>query len=195
MPTPPIGRVQGTLLGLFLLGRGRPEGLAHFDASVQGFLASLAPWIAFALVDGFITVLGHHPATGALEIAILLCFVLSPAVISEALTLAWRRDAQWLRFATASTWCEWLMPFVFTIGWLLASLLVTVGLPSKAALAVFACGVVAYWCWLHFFLARAALGVSRLRASVLVVALVAGNMAIVGVAYGIGGQARALFGT
>ncbi len=188
------GRVQGMLLGLSLLGRGKREGLSHFDASPQGFLASLAPWVAFALVDGFITILNGRPAEGVLESEILLCFVLSPPVVSEALSLAWRRDAHWLRYVTASTWCEWLMPFIFAVGWIVASLLVTAGLSSKAAMLVFVAGVVAYWCWLHFFLGRTALDLSRLRACLLVAALVVGNGAVVGIAIGLGGRARAMFG-
>ncbi len=194
MASSPTGQVHSMLRGLALLGRGKRDGLLHFDASVQGFLASLAPWIAFILVDGFVAVLSHRPQEGATEIAVLLCFVLMPPVVSQALSLAWDRDARWLRYATASTWCEWLMPLVFGCGWLVANVLVTAGLPQKAAFVMFVCGVAGYWIWLHFFLGRAALDLSRMRACLLVAALVTGNGGAVALAYAIGGHARAMFG-
>ncbi len=190
----PAGRVQSTLLGLTLLSRGKREGLAQFDASAQGFLASLAPWIAFVLVDAFVAVLNGRALDGAVELVVLTCFILVPSVISQALSLLWHRDARWLRYITASTWCEWLMPLIFVIGWLLASLLVTTGLPAKAALFALMAFLAGYWLWLHFFLGRAALDLSRLRAGVLVAALFAGNCALFAIAFAFGGHARAMFG-
>ena len=194
MATSPTGRVQGMLLGLALLARGKREGLSQFDATQQGFLASLAPWIAFALVDGLVAAHDGHGLDGAVEVAVLLCFVLLPPVMSEALAIVWRRDARWLRYITASTWCEWLMPLVFAFGWMVASVLVTAGVPPRAALFALLAVLAGYWSWLHFFLARAALDVSRLRAGLLVAVLVGGNGLVVAAALGVGGHARAMFG-
>jgi hypothetical protein len=194
MAGPPQSRAPGMMLGLLQLARGRREGLSQFEASSQGFLGSLAPWIAFLLVDGFVTAVRGRAQEGALQIAVLLCLLLAPAVISQGLSLAWKRDQRWLRYITASTWCEWLMPMVTAIGWVLANLLVSAGLPSKPALMVLLVGVSSYWLWLHFFLARAALDLSRFRACLMVAALVAGNAALIGLAFGLGGKARAMFG-
>ena len=191
----PADRLQGTVLGLTLLARGRREGLPQFDGSAQGFLASLAPWVAFVLVDGFVALIAGRALDGAVEVAVLLCLVLTPPVISEGLAIVWGRDTRWLRYITASTWCEWLMPLIFALGWLVASVLVTAGLPAKAALFVLVAAMAAYWVWLHFFLARAALDLSRLRAGLLVATLVIGNGSVVALAYGIGGHARAMFGS
>ena len=194
MAAPQPGRIQGMMLGLALLARGRREGLSHFDASSQGFLGSLAPWLAFVLVRGLVTVLHGRAEEGATEIAVLLCLLLVPSVISQALSLAWRRDGRWLRYITAATWCEWLMPVVSAAAWLLANVLVTAGVPQRAALLTLVLAIAVYWLWLHFFLARAALDLSRLRACLLVAALVAGNAALVGLAFGLGGKAKAMFG-
>jgi hypothetical protein len=192
MATPPK-RLASTLLGLALLGRGRREGLAHFDASVPGFLASLAPWIAFTLVDGLVAAIDSRPWQGATEIAVLFCLLFLPPVLSERLAHLWGRDARWLRYVTASTWCEWLMLLAIAIGRFVAGVLLSAGLPADAAAGVLVAGVTAYWLWLHVFLARAALDLSWLRSSVVVLTLFSGTAATIALAWETGGHARAMF--
>jgi hypothetical protein len=194
MATVPKAGVGDMLVGLSLLARGRSEGLSRFDASVQGFLASLTPWLAFVLVDGLVAVVAGRPLEGSTDIVVLLCLLLAPPVISQGLATIWHRDERWLSYATASTWCEWLMPAALIVAWLVASILVNLGVPARIAVVILAGSVMAYWTWLHFFLARSALAVSPVRACVLVASLMAGNVALIGIAYGIGGQARAMLG-
>ena len=81
----------------------------------------------------------------------------------------WRREAAWLRFATAFNWCQWAIPVLGSL------LLLTVGhsgigsvcrgVPPRGLALL---GLVSYGLWLHWFLARHGLGLSRLRAAVLV---------------------------
>ena len=189
----PAKRLGSTLLGLALLGRGRREGLAQFDASVSGFLASLAPWIAFTLVDGLVAARDKRPLQGATEIAVLSCLLFLPPVLSERLAHLWGRDARWLRYATASTWCEWLMLFVIAAGRFVAGVLLSAGLPADAAAGVLVVGVTAYWLWLHAFLARAALDLSWVRAALVVLTLFSGTAAMIALAWEAGGHAREMF--
>ena len=188
------GAAQNVVQGLVLLGRGREEGLRHFEATPQGVLAGLAPWIAFLLVGGAMLVLRDHPLAGADLSALSLCSLLLPPVISQVLARAWRREAHWLRFATASLWCAWLMPLAYLVGLLLASVLLAAGLPAKAAPFAL-CGVLGgYWLWLHFFLARAGLQLTRLRASLLVAAEIAGYAVLIAIAGGFDAQMRVALG-
>ena len=188
------GAAQNVVQGLVLLGRGREEGLRHFEATPQGVLSGLAPWIAFLLVGGALLVLRDHPLAGADLTALSLCSLLLPPVISELLARIWRREGQWLRYATASLWCAWLMPLAYLVGLLLASVALAAGLPPKAAPFALCAVLGGYWLWLHFFLARAGLQLTRLRATLLVAAEVVGYAVLIGIAGGFDTQARLALG-
>lgn len=188
-PGAPRG-AQSVIQGLVLLGRGRPEGLRHFDASPQGVLSGLAPWIAFLLVGSATLALRQHPVEGATVAAISLCSLLLPPVLSEWFARLWRRDMQWLRYVTASLWCAWLMPVAYLAGLVLAAIALAAGLPQRSAQAALLAVLAGYWLWLHFFLARAGLQLDRTRATVLVVAQVAGYLALLGIAGGFSPDSR-----
>ena len=188
------GAAQNVVQGLVLLGRGREEGLRHFEGTPQGVLSGLAPWIAFLLVGGAMLVLRDHPLAGADLSALSLCSLLLPPVLSEILARVWRREAQWLRYATASLWCAWLMPLAYLVGLLLASVALAAGLPQKAAPYALCIVLGGYWLWLHFFLARAGLQLTRTRATLLVAAEVIGYAALIAIAGGFDTQARLALG-
>ena len=57
--------------------------------------------------------------------------------------------------------------------------LVGIGLPRSAAQAIALLGLVCYGFWLHWFLARHGLGLSRVRAAVLVIGVNLATVAIV----------------
>jgi hypothetical protein len=188
------GGAQNVVQGLVLLGRGREEGLRHFEATREAMLAGLAPWVAFLLVGGAMMVLRDHPVAGADLAALSLCSLLLPPVISEGLARVWRREGQWLRYATASLWCAWLMPLAYLVGLLGASIALAAGLPPKAAPYALCAVLGGYWLWLHFFLARAGLGLTRLRATLLVAAVVGGYAVLVAIAGAFDTGARLLVG-
>jgi hypothetical protein len=86
-------------------------------------------------------------------------------VLSHALARRWDREAAWGRYATAFNWCQWTLPI------LLAGLLLGVGLVVSAgpqdgrAGAMVVLALSAYALWLHWFVARWGLGLSRGRAA------------------------------
>ena len=167
------------LRGILLLARGRADGLRQFGDTPAAFLASLAPLIAFPLV-GAVLMLGQGGGWSALtELLATICALLAPPVLAYEPARLWRREALWLRFATAFNWCQWAIP-------VLASALLVLVYPALAAAAGSeAAGLVVifvlagYALWLHWFVARHALMISGPRAALLVVLVNLGTVALV----------------
>jgi hypothetical protein len=91
-------------------------------------------------------------------------FLLAQPVLSEVVAHFWRRDAQWLRYATAFNWCQWALPGFAAALLMLLELLAAAGLSAKTAGALFVVGVTVYQLWLHWFLLRHGLQISAWRA-------------------------------
>lgn len=163
------------LLGMARVARGKRDGLAQFGSSKQSFLASLAPLVAFPLVGALLALTSGQPVGAAEELLATLCVLLVPPVVSFELARLWHRESQWLHFATAFNWCYWLVPLIAMALMLLLGLATAVGLPQQAAVVALMTCLGGYGLWLHWFLARHALQVSRLRAVLLVLAM---NLAV-----------------
>ena len=158
-------------LGVVRVALGRAEGLAYFGSTVQSFLSSLAPLLAFPLAGAIIVFFRNGPIV-ALQIALLAIVVqLAPAVLSHALAVRWRREEQWLLFSTAYNWCNWALPVVAVLLMIVFGTLIGAGLPDTVAAKGVLAGVGIYTLWLHWFLARHALDLTRWRAALLVVAV------------------------
>ncbi len=132
MPDRRRGPRRGNIvLGMLLLARGKAEGFDQFGYTLQAFLSSLAPLIAVPVV-GYLLLAAHggEPARAGGELGALsdllatICALLAPAVLSYELAKLWRRQALWLRFATALNWSQWVIP-------VLASVLLLVGYPLR----------------------------------------------------------------
>ena len=163
------------ILGLAQVARGRREGLTQFGGTSQSFLASLAPLVAFPLVGALLALAGGHPLDALDELLATLCILLVPPVVSFELARLWRREGQWLHFATAFNWCYWLVPLLGTVLMFLLGVATAAGLPQRAAVVGMVLLLGGYGLWLHWFLARHALQVSGLRAALLVGAM---NLAV-----------------
>jgi hypothetical protein len=174
------GGATGSIVqGVARLACFRVGGLEQLPATPQAFLNSLAPLIAFPLVGSALMLLGGGGETALADLLATLVAVLTPSVLSERLAALWRRDAAWLRYAVAFNWCQWAIPFaaialLFAVGVLMAA-----GLPDWTAAAAAMFGLVSYALGLHWFLARCGLGLSRLQATVFVVAVNVGTGVLV----------------
>ena len=161
-PVPPAFAI---LLGIARLARGRADGLAMFGSSAGHFSASLAPFIALPLVGG-VLMFAAEPGWGPVgDLLASWCAVLAPLVLSWELARLWGRQEQWLRYATAFNWCVWALP----MAWM--ALLVTfsiAGLDETVAQTAMQGALGFYALWLHWFIARHGLSLSRLRAVALV---------------------------
>ncbi len=178
MSTAPA-RASGVLLGIWQLARGRAEGFAQFGSSREGFLTSLAPLIAFPLVGAGLGLLRGHGGAALGDLLATLCALLAPPVLTHGFARAWRREAAWLRFATAFNWCQWAIPVVATGLLLVLGVLMALGLPDGVAGGMLLAGLIGYGLWLHWFLARHGLDLSGPRAALLVAAVNAGTALLV----------------
>lgn len=163
--TPPR---RSLVVGVARIATGRSDGLQHFGDTSQAFLSSLAPLLALPIAGAIIGIVAGDARQAALNLAMALVAMLTPAVVSYELARLWKRGDQWLRFATAFNWCEWILPVVACL--LIVPVSGAVGLgfsPDIAAMAMLLC-LAAYGLWLHWFLARKALSLTVGRAAVLV---------------------------
>jgi hypothetical protein len=167
------------LHGIMLLARGRAAGLAAFGDTRQAFLSSLAPLLAFPLVASLLMLLRGSGAVALTDLLATLAVLLAPAVVSFELARLWRRESDWLRFATAFNWCQWALPIVAALLMLVLATSILLGMPSEAAAALVVTALVGYGLWLHWFLVRHGLRVSRLRAVLIVLAMNAATSIVV----------------
>ena len=155
------------LMGIALVARGRPEGLAQFGSTPQSVLAALAPLLAFLLVGVLLGLLGRNQDAVTVEAGVCVG-LLGPLVLSFEVARRWGRDAQWLRFATAFCWCQWAAPVVLAAVLMLMALLMGIGFSGDAAAGTGIALMVSYGLWLNWFLARHALSITGLRAAAMV---------------------------
>ena len=102
-----------------------------------------------------------------------------PELDDACLPALWRREALWLRFATAFNWCQWLLPLLGIALMLLFGMASAVGLPQHSAGILLVLCLGAYGLWLHWFLARHGLQLSGLRAALLVATVNLGTALLV----------------
>jgi hypothetical protein len=145
--------------------------MQQFGATRDGFLASLAPLIAFPLVGGTLMLLGGGGLTAVSYVLVTLCALVAPLVLSFEVARLWHRQQLWLRFATAFNWCRLIIPFVGFVLLVIFAMLVALGLPNWAAQVGLLLGLLSYEIWLHWFLALHGLGLSRSRALLLAFAV------------------------
>ncbi len=163
-------------LGVARVAVGRADGLARFGGTVQSFLSSLAPLIAFPLAGALIELLRDGVMTALSLILVTLVAQLAPPVLSHALAARWGRENEWLHYATAYNWCYWALPVVLLFLMFVFGTAVGAGLPQTLGAEAVVVGLAAYSLWLHWFLARHALRLSRGRAALLVVLVNAGTV-------------------
>jgi hypothetical protein len=167
------------LVGILRIARGRADGIACFGSDAQAFLASLAPLVAFPLVGAVLGAFTAGPRRALTDLAMTLCALLAPAVVSYELTRIWKRTDGWLRFATAFNWCEWILPVLACLIMVPLSVAISAGLSENVAGPVLLGCLGVYGLWLHWFLARHALALSRLRAAALVLLVNLGTVIVV----------------
>jgi hypothetical protein len=175
------GVVQGksVLVGILRIARGRADGISCFGSSPQAFLSSLAPLLAFPLVGAVLAMFTEGPRRALTGLAMTMCALLTPAVISYELSRRWQRTDAWARFATAFNWCEWILPVLACLLMVPLSVAISVGLSETAASVTLVGCLGVYGLWLHWFLARNGLGLPGSRAVMLVLLVNLGTVVAV----------------
>ena len=157
------------LVGIVRIGCGRADGLSLFGDSTGHFTASLAPFIALPLVGTIIALLQKPEIAIVSDLLATWCGLLAPAVLTWELARRWGRERLWLRYATAFNWCMWAIPIMAFLLLLTIGMLIGIGLPNDFAAVLLPLGLGAYALWLHWFLARHGLMLSRGRAALVVI--------------------------
>jgi hypothetical protein len=177
IPAVPRG---GVLRGVFRLATGRADGLAAFGGTPRAFLASLAPLVAVPLLAELLPALGGgDEGPSATDLLATLCALLAPPVVSHWFAVRWGREAAWPRFATAFNVCQWAVPAAACVLLLATSALIACGVSADLAGRSWIFTLAGYGLWLHWFLARHGLALSRARAALLVAVVNAVTVACV----------------
>jgi hypothetical protein len=108
------------------------------------------------------------PRSALTGLAMTICALLTPAVLSYELARIWKRSDAWARFATAFNWCEWILPVLACLVMVPLSLAISAGMSEATASVVLVSCLGLYGLWVHWFLARKALALSGIRAVALV---------------------------
>ena len=172
----PNGRLA---LGLMLIGTGRPAGFTQFGASVEAFLASLAPWLGLLVVLAGAIAWSGRPGLGLAFFLVALCNLLAPAVIADGFCRVWDRRQHWALYANVLNCAQWLTLAVIVLLLPLATLAVAAGLSQDSAVRLLMAVLVAYVMWFHWFAARHALQVSRGRALLVMLGVLFGTALLV----------------
>lgn len=174
-----VGSRKSVLVGILRIARGRADGIGCFGSGPQAFLSSLAPLIAFPLVGTLLAAFTEGPRRALTGLAMTLCALLTPAVVSYEIARIWKRTEAWSLFATAFNWCEWILPVLACLVMVPLTLALGAGMSETAASLVLVGCLGLYGLWLHWFLARQALLLSGFRAVVLVLIVNFGTAAAV----------------
>ncbi|WP_255030698.1 hypothetical protein [Acetobacter persici] len=176
------GNGRRILQGMLLLASGRREGIGCFQGTPDSFGAALAPQLALLLVGIFQASMQTDKVLGFTKLLLSLCVVLLPAVISQFYAHKWGRDALWLRYITASTWCGWVVVLISLVATVLAGLLFPPLLHQPGFMAALMVTVSVYEIWLQWYVARVGLGLSRGRAVLMYVSVLAATLVLYGLA-------------
>jgi hypothetical protein len=157
------------LKGVFLLARGKAAGIAEFGNSNDALLASLAPLIAFPLVATLLIGLEGQPESAIESFLSRLCVVLAVSVTTQALAAVAKREALWVRTATALNWSFWLIIPLLLMAGFTGAVMVSAGMSQMVAIYILISAMGAYLFWFNWFTVRCGLQVGIIQALGIVV--------------------------
>lgn len=151
--------------GVVRIARFEASGLASFDATPQGLLNALTPWLGFALVAAFLLLIYGEPVHALSDLLASVVALLAPPVFSHLLARFWGREERWLRYAVAVAWCQWVMPPALLAALTGSFMLIASGVPDSVAEPLAMAALLGYALALNVFLASRALDLSVWRAA------------------------------
>jgi len=150
--------------GVLLLARGKAAGLTAFGSSTEALTASLAPLIAFPLVGSVLSGIDGAPLAAAIGFLSRLCAVLAVSAITYEFARLTKREALWVRTATALNWSFWIAIPLLALAGLLGMAMVSAGMPIRLTENIMFGLMGAYLLWYHWFTVRTGLQLSILPA-------------------------------
>jgi hypothetical protein len=166
-------------LGILYLAIGRRQGFDDFGNTVDAYLSSLAPLVAFDLVSNALLAASGKLHVAALVFLVTLCVMLAPAAVSHPICRWWGAAEYWPRYANILNWAQMLMFLVLGIAGVIARLSVEAGAPAVVAEKGLQLGTLCYAVWFQWFVARGVLQMARWRTALLLLAYAAVNILIV----------------
>lgn len=180
--------MKNTIRGMFMLGRGKREGIHEFSSSSDSVLNAMAPWIAVAVAFNLLPLLmmkfkDTHAVYISISIFLVkICSLLVTVAVVHAFAVIWKREVSWKQTTSALLWCFWVPVLDYILFFMIAGLLL--GGSPNIFMALFALGSIlylAYSLWLSWFVIKVGLQTTAVRSVVVVVALIAISMLIYGV--------------
>ena len=165
--------------GILLLAIGRREGFDDFANSVDGYLSSLAPLIAFDLVSNALLAASGKFHVAALIFLVTLCVMLAPAAVSHPICRRWGAAEYWPRYVNILNWAQMLMFLVLGVAGVIARVGIGVGAPAMAVEKGLQLATLCYAVWFQWFVARGVLRMARWRSVLLLLAYGLVNLLIV----------------
>lgn len=165
--------------GIWRLARFRADGLAAFDATPQGLLNALAPWLAITLVATLGVLIGGDVLRALTDLCASVAGLLAPLVVGHALARWFGREDRWLRFAVAMTWVQWVLLPAGVLRYVASFGLMALGFPDMVAEPLAMLGLFAYLLGLNLFVARRALELGRWRSVAMVLGTNLGTAVLV----------------
>ncbi|HQT46190.1 MAG: hypothetical protein B7X08_04500 [Acidocella sp. 20-63-7] len=154
--------------GLFMLARGKAEGIKEFGASLDNFTASLAPLIAFPLVGAAILVMQGDWKFALISLLSRISSVLLLPLMVHEFARRLGHEALWTRAATALNWSFWMILPVLFVAAFLGALLAQFGVAMSRA-EYFVLGFAGgYLLWYRWVIVKAGLALSGAQAAVFV---------------------------
>lgn len=158
------GAFFSTLRGIFRVALGRVDALREFGNTPSAFSASIAPLIAFPMVDASLLALrGDWVYAAGLMLSRLCGVLVQPVIIERAAHWLGRRD-RWLNTATALNWSIWIVFVLIPLGMFANDVLLALGAGQVGALSLSAGLIAFYMLWLQGFILRAGLSTSWWKA-------------------------------
>lgn len=157
--------------GVARLARFDASGLDAFDATPQGLVNALTPWLAFSLAGCALVAIAGDVGRAVSDLLASVAALLTPPVLSHALAGLLGRRPLWLRYAVAVVWCQWVMPPALLLALTGSFLLMSIGVPQDPAERLAMLALLAYALCLNVFLTRKALNLGWWRAIAVVAAV------------------------
>lgn len=180
--------MKSTIRGMFMLGRGKREGINEFSNSSDSVLSALAPWIALAVVGNLLPLLmmkfkDTHAVYISVSIFLVkICSLMITVAIIHAFAVLWKNEDNWKQTTVAVLWCFWV-PILDCILFFLIVGLLFAGSPN-ILMALFGLASIlylAYSLWLNWFVIKVGLQTTAARSAVIVVTLIIASMVIYGI--------------
>ncbi|CAI3947675.1 unnamed protein product [Commensalibacter communis] len=177
--------MKSTIRGMFMLGRGKREGINEFSNSSDSVLSALAPWIALALAVNLLPILMmrfkdmHAVSISISMFLVKICCLLVTVGIIHFFASLWNSEANWKRTTVAILWCFWVPILDFFLFFIIVGLFFA-GLPN-IFMALFGLASVlymAYSIWLSWFVVKVGLQTTTSRSVMIIVSLILASMVI-----------------